>query len=312
MTGITFYLLSFTALLAGGIAAYGDIRFGKISNKLIIAGLGAGLILLLASVLVGGLSADIFWQALLNAAVALALGYAFWYFDLWAAGDAKLFFVLALLLPFKFYWRSYLPVFPSLVILVNAFIPLLLFVFLQSVFLMAKNAFLFLSRPDARVKFEGGARKFGQQMRINYLSYLWVALVFGLVFLVFQLIRLEASGFINEFALGRAGLFFLTAFFGMLASRVAKNKKIILAAAAVLIVYLAVRQILYSQNILLGLAQMAKSSIPYFIGIGFLGWMFSFYEKNSPNKNLHFAFWLFFGVILTVVINGSLLMVWRG
>lgn len=306
-----FYLLPFIVLTIGAIAAYNDFKFGKIPNKLVIAGLAASLVLLPVSVLTGNIPINIFWQALLNAVAALALGYSFWYFDLWAAGDAKLFFVLALLLPFRFYWRSYLPVFPSLAILTNAFIPLLIFVFFQSVFLMAKSVFLFFKQDKVRARLDEGVKMFIQAIKINYLSYLWVALAFGLVFVMFQLVRLEMGKFIGGFALGQAGLFFSMAFLGMLAGRAIKNKRIVLAMAAVLVLILSTVRVFYSQNLLISLAQITKNTIPYLAGMGLLFWLFDFYGKESRSKNLHFAFWLLLGVMLTMILNGSLLVVWR-
>jgi len=298
MTGIS-YLLAFCALFIGGITAYEDFRFGKIRNKWILLGLGLGIFLLVTSFFKNDLSNDLFSKILINALVSLFLGYLFWYFDLWAAGDAKLFFVLALLLPFKFYWHNYLPIFPSLVILINTFIPLFAFIFLQSAFLIIKKLVLFFRQARAKAEFEDAARKFFQNIVINYLSYFWVALVFGLVFISFQLIRLEIGHSVNGFALGRAGIFFFIALLGMLAGRIAKNKKIVLTAAVILALYIGVAQLFYSHDLISNIAKMTGDSTLSLIGIGFLGWLFNFYEKNSQGKNLHFAFWLFLGVILT-------------
>jgi len=301
-------LAVFSALLIGSIAAYRDFKSGKISNKLIIIGLEVGLILLLYSVLTGALTVNLFWQALLNAAVALVIGYALWYFDFWAAGDAKLFFIFALLLPFRFYWRSFLPVFPSLVILINVFIPFSIFIFLQSLFAVVKKTFLFFKQDKAKIRLEEATRRFFQQIKINYLSYLGVITVFGLILILFQLVRLEAEKFIGNLTWGRGGLFFLMIFLGTFTGYIAKNKKLILVAVVGLALYVAVKRFFYSQNLLLDIVRMTEGSLFYLVGIGLLGWLSGFYEKNSQNKNLHFASWLFFGVILTILINGPLFL----
>lgn len=56
-----------------------------------------------------------------NAGLALLAGFLMWWFGLWAAGDAKMFAVLALLMPLSTYREAYLPVFPAYVLLFNTF-----------------------------------------------------------------------------------------------------------------------------------------------------------------------------------------------
>ena len=49
-----------------------------------------------------------------------------------APGDAKLFFLFSFLLPLKYYWRSYLPIFPSFALLINIFIPIFLYILMKA------------------------------------------------------------------------------------------------------------------------------------------------------------------------------------
>ncbi len=307
MANFISYVFVFFVLLVGAIAAYEDFRSGKIRNKLILFGLGSGFFLLLISVLTGALPVDIFWQSLLNAFIALFLGYVLWYFDLWAAGDAKLFFVLALLLPLRFYWRGFLPVFPSLVILINAFTPLLIFIFCQSVFLAAKKAFLFFKQRELGVWLKNMPGELRQRIRTDHLKYLAALAGFFSGFVIFQLVRSEANGFLGRFGGGKWILFFLMAFLGMAFSRIAKNRKALIALAGVLILYLFARWFFYSWDPLLSLAPITGNSVLQMLGFGSLFLIFSFYERSSRDKNLHFAFWLFLGVFLTILLQGSLL-----
>jgi len=62
------------------------------------------------------------FKVLLNALLAFAAGFILWWFGLWAAGDAKLFGVLAMLLPLSTYDRAYMAVFPAYVLIFNTFV----------------------------------------------------------------------------------------------------------------------------------------------------------------------------------------------
>ncbi len=117
-------------------ASFTDVREGKIRNKALLAaavwavavhgalsvsryfdpGLTAGIV---ANSLFGGSWGRYVLYAGLNALTALVCGFLLFHFDLWSAGDAKLFFVLALLLPLKYYFRHYLPVFPAFNLFLN-------------------------------------------------------------------------------------------------------------------------------------------------------------------------------------------------
>lgn len=298
----------FVILALGLVVSYEDFRFRKIKNQWIIIGLLAGIFLYSIELLTGGLTLDHFFKIILNALVALALGYGFWYFDLWAAGDAKLFFFFSFLLPFKFYWKTYLPIFPSMVILINAFIPLVIFTLAQASYLFGKKILLFFSAVNLRARLEHRSRKFFQRVKINYLSYLAPAGALILTFFVFQLVRLEADAYLGGFVWGKPGLFFVVMLLGMAGGWLFRKKEALVAAFGILIGYLFWRQFGYAGNIFWDVLPKTLSSLWLITGFAVLNWLFSFYEKESGSKNLHLAFWLLLGVCLTLVLKGSLLM----
>ena len=308
MTAINYFLVS-TALFIGILTAYEDIKFGKIRNKWILVGLFIGMGTHL-SLMNNIFSVDYVLKVYLNAGIALLLGYLIWRFNGWSAGDAKLFFIFSLLLPLKFYWRSWLPIFPSLVILINTFVPLLIFIFGRSVFGAVRGIFLFLRQNELEARSKEGISNLFQRIKKNYRRYLGTAARFFLAFVVFQLVRLEGGSFMSRFAWGQAGLLGLMVFLGIAASRAFKNKKSLIAVAVAIAFYLLLRQIFYSKSLLLDIVLTAKGSILYLTGLGLLFWLFSFYERVGKSKGLHFAWWLFLGLILTMAINGSVLMSW--
>jgi len=66
-----------------------------------------------------------------NACVSFLAGFGLWWFGLWAAGDAKLFAALALLLPLSSYAGAFWPPFPSYVLLFNTFLAVLALLILE-------------------------------------------------------------------------------------------------------------------------------------------------------------------------------------
>ncbi len=204
--------------LIGIVTSYGDVRYGKVRNKWIILGLIWGLTIIvfffvwyfIASPITryyyfeiqnlpDGSPAPVFTVSLtylakviLNTVIALVVAFLMWRFNAWAAGDAKLFVVYALLLPLKYYWKSYLPYFPSFVLLINIFIPIFLYLLFRSCFYYFKFIYLRLTKTDNKNKLleNSRARKKTDKkkaswekiksMVIMFLGFIGIFLVFGL------------------------------------------------------------------------------------------------------------------------------------
>lgn len=138
-----FFLLPLLAI--GLIASYFDFKKGLIPNKILLFGyIGAGL--LYSSLLF----LNVFYlksyelhayipSAVFNGAVSIFVGFLFWKLGFWSAGDGKLFGLYGLMLPLNFYSESYVEHFPSFAILINLFIPLLLFMGFMAIFHSVKS-----------------------------------------------------------------------------------------------------------------------------------------------------------------------------
>ena len=123
----------------GLICAYTDIKYGKIFNKWIIFSL-IYIFFLYTFLLSHGANISYIFESIFNGSIAFLAGYLLWHFKLWSAGDAKLFAVYAFLIPLHFYSKSYIPYFPSLNLLVNIFIPLLLILVISALITALKEA----------------------------------------------------------------------------------------------------------------------------------------------------------------------------
>lgn len=111
----------------GAITSYEDVKFGKIRNKWILAALAYSVILFACFWIFGDLNKEYISKAAVNSAIALLTGFGIWKIELWSAGDAKLFFVYSLLIPLGLYSIQYSTLFPSIVLLINTFIPIFIF-----------------------------------------------------------------------------------------------------------------------------------------------------------------------------------------
>lgn len=311
------YLFDFLFLpvifFIGLITSYQDFKEGKIKNKWIILGLVWGLgiyILFLIWALAVPYLSQIYskqftfilpsyiLKVFINSVIALIIGYLLWYFNLWSAGDAKLFFVFSLLLPLKYYWRTSLPYFPSFALLINIFIPLLLF-------LMGQNLFYFLktiSTSKITGFFGGNLLKF----KTNYPLYLKEFLGFLLIFAIFQIIKYELGSWLGRFGQWQTLAFLLVMAARKPLRRVFKKTWVLTLIFLLIIFYLTVGQLFYSHGILSKVFSLIKNSVLFMLIFIIFSALLS-YIQEEKKKHLPFAAWALVGVLLTIVLKGSLI-----
>jgi hypothetical protein len=309
------YLLDYLFLPAlffiGLVTAYQDFKEGKIRNKWIVLGLIWGLgiyFLLLIWALVVPYLYQIFskpftfvlpsyiFKVFINSTIALIVGYLLWYFDLWSAGDAKLFFIFSLLLPLKYYWRTALPYFPSFVLLVNTFLPALLF-------LMCQNTFYFLKSLSIAKIINLGKLNLSK-LKTNYRSFLKTFLGFFLLFMVFRIIKLELKNLIAGYW---QGIIFLLITLARKSLNKAFKKNWFLSLFCLgSIFYLMFGYLFYSQAILSKIALLVKDSFFFMVIFTVILMSVSAIEEGQK-KHLPFAVWMLLGIIITVILKGSLL-----
>lgn len=147
-------------LFLGIVTSWEDVKSGKIRNKWIKFGLYYAIIAL-GSLAIWNIIAqpvtqyyyntftdigindprpvftvynDYFSRLAINSSLVLIVGFFLWRYGMLAAGDAKLLFIFSLFIPLNYYWKTYLPVFPSLALLINVFLPSLIFILLVSIY----------------------------------------------------------------------------------------------------------------------------------------------------------------------------------
>lgn len=179
------------------VAAYTDIKYGKIFNKLIVVGLVYGTGLILALTLYNSIflhqagNYTYLGQVCLNTLCALITGYYLWNKNLWSAGDAKLFMVYALLLPLKFYSASYIKFFPALNLLINLFVPILVFLGVKAIIVFGREIILSIYHKEVNLR-----NLFANRVQIRqWASNLWSSLlIFFAISIVFQILAKLSRG----------------------------------------------------------------------------------------------------------------------
>lgn len=124
------------ALLIAMRASYSDVKCGKVWNrdlKMAIYLIGAYYLILILLSFFGlfDLRFSYFLLLFSNLIFATLISFFMWHFGMWSAGDAKLFIVLCLILPMNYYKATYIDIFPSLVLLINIWIPVFVFMILK-------------------------------------------------------------------------------------------------------------------------------------------------------------------------------------
>ncbi len=137
----------------GYLTAFGDMKSGRIPNKLIWLGVKLGVIWHLFYI---GVIMWVFKDELLtngqrnivnyilefgvNTTLGLVVAFFMWWMRQWAAGDAKLFVVFTFLLPVDFYEKFHVKWFPAFAFLYNVFICALAFILFEFVYKLLAGA----------------------------------------------------------------------------------------------------------------------------------------------------------------------------
>jgi len=302
--------------LIGIITSYQDFKFGKIKNRWIVIGLAWGLsicsLLYLWILLDGhldflpevsnGISYAYLDQVLLNALISLVVGYGGWYFDMWSAGDAKLFFVFSLLLPLAYYSRTYLTFYPSFAFLLNVFIPVLIYLLFHNLFLVFRD----ISRKSLSDWDIGSLLgKLRSYLASNYSTLLKSFITFSLIIVSIQIIHQMVTGSESQYQWWYAGIILLPFVASRFLRQALKDNFVFGLFLAIFIIFLMTNNLSVTMRMLM----MIRGSLIFYIIFPLATLIFSYSEKKSQQQKIPFAFWIFLGVIITILLRGSLFSV---
>lgn len=287
------YLLLPFVLWVAVAAAVADFRTGKIPNRLLLIGLLFGVEALFAlfvwqhlggpgqSVVMREAGAGGYLLALsLNGALSFLIGLALWWLGVWAAGDAKLFALLAFLTPHGFYSRSLVDVFPAFVLFFNTFFCLMSLLLVELFGKLLVRAL----RPGERRAAADFARRAGRALVAKGWSVLRVIGGFVAIFMAIRVVRHFARDAIGAVvSLNRTLVYVvLFALFAPLA-RVLARPRVFAGAVAGIVAYTLYAFGLASdpelRRALVEIGWMSASIV-------LLGWLYTLYSNSTDVRSV--------------------------
>lgn len=128
---------SIIALGLGTIASITDFKDKKIYNKNIVI---ASIISICVYIIFWKqIETEYIFNSIINYVIALIISFCFFYFKIWAAGDAKLFLAIILMIPYSVYESSGGNVFPALNVLIVIFSVAFIYIVFETIFLWIKD-----------------------------------------------------------------------------------------------------------------------------------------------------------------------------
>lgn len=131
------YLQSFVAVTVGILAAFTDFKEKKIYNKTIIFGIALSLLLYI--VLWNQIDMELIKSYIINLGISILISFLFFYFKVWAAGDAKLFIAMIIMIPFELYEVDTTNIFPGIYLLILIFSVAFIYVVIETILLWSKD-----------------------------------------------------------------------------------------------------------------------------------------------------------------------------
>ena len=146
------YIQSFIICALCIYTSFTDIKSKKIYNKIIIYAFTLSSVVYIC--LFREIEKTFIINHIINVFITLVLSFAFFYFKIWAAGDAKLFTLISYMIPFSLYEVNDHNIFPSMYLLIFVFGIAFIYVVMETIVLWIKdnNKFSNFSQKGAAIK----------------------------------------------------------------------------------------------------------------------------------------------------------------
>lgn len=131
------YIQSIIAIVLGIISAITDFKNKKIYNKNIIIAIVVSIFTYIF--LWRQIEATYIKNYFINLGISIIISFLFFYFKIWAAGDAKLFLAIVMMIPYEIYEVETNNVFPSLYLLIIIFSVAFIYVAIETIYLWIRD-----------------------------------------------------------------------------------------------------------------------------------------------------------------------------
>ena len=186
------FVQSIIALVLGIIASITDFKDKKIYNKNIII---ASIISICTYIIFWKqIETEYIFNSIINFVITVIISFCFFYFKIWAAGDAKLFLAIILMIPYNVYESQIENVFPALNLLIIIFSVAFIYIVFETIYLWIKDD----------KKFE--KFKISQMSKNELIDYV-ISYFMGYFLITF--INNMVYTFFEEFSINNAGLMLL-------------------------------------------------------------------------------------------------------
>jgi len=276
------------ALLAlGAVTTYEDIKSGKIRNIWILAGILYAVVVYLFFSPFSAPEKEIIY---LNILISILVSYLLWKKGLWAAGDAKLFIVYALLIPPAHYKNVYLSYFPAFNLLFNIFFPVTLALFFRSLWDFISK----LPATQLRGLLLKRLQRGKGEIVINFCG-------FSGIFLLYRIIsaRLQENYYVF-FENNRVFIFIVTLLIYKPLTSVFIRRKIgVFVVLGVAVIYVIYKSIVSTEMYFWQIAQAMGMALLLMSAFAVFRKVTDYYIERAQLKTWPFAVWMFLGMLIT-------------
>ena len=182
------YVQSIIAIGIGIISAITDFKERKIYNKYLISAIAISVIAYI--VFWKQIEIDLIFRYTLNLLISVGISFAFFYFKIWAAGDAKLFLALIFMIPYEIYGTNEFNVFPALYLLIMIFGMAFVYIVIETVYLWIKDKEKF----EILKIFNITKEQFGNFLIRYFMGYVIILFINNIITRFFSEFRLYNGG----------------------------------------------------------------------------------------------------------------------
>ncbi len=131
------YIQSIIAIILGCVSSITDFKNKKIYNKNIIVAVIISILVYI--ILCNQIEIAYIKNYLINFGISVIISFLFFNFKIWAAGDAKLFLSIVLMIPYEIYEVETNNIFPALNLLIMIFSVAFIYVAIETIYLWIKD-----------------------------------------------------------------------------------------------------------------------------------------------------------------------------